>query len=73
MYTPVEDAKNTRTPCLGYYNSINAHSGQKKPDTFDERLQAKVKLGKYMKNKCYLEHYQQLSFKYFVKTVLILK
>ena len=48
-------------------------NGQKQPDNFDEILQAKETLGKYLNEKCYSEHCQQLSFKYFVKSILILK
>ena len=44
---------------------INAHSGQKQPGNFDEIFQAKVYVGKYLKDICELEHYQQLSYKYF--------
>ena len=49
------------------------HSGQKQPEDFDEVLQAQVKLGNHAKEKCYSEHYQQFSFKYFVKLFLIPK
>ena len=34
---------------------------------------ATVKSGKYFKGKCYSGHYQQLPFKYFVRSFLILK
>ena len=37
---------------------VKGHSGQKKPDSFDETLQAKAKIGKYLKEKCYSGHYQ---------------
>ena len=43
------------------------------PDNFDEILQAKIKLEKNLRGKCYKELYQQLSFKYFVKSFLISK
>ena len=46
---------------------INAHSGQNQPDNFDEIFQVLAQLAKYLKEKCLSEHYQQLSFKYFVK------
>ena len=39
----------------------------------NEILQEKAILGKYLKEKCYLDHYQQLSFKYFVKLFLFFK
>ena len=51
----------------------NAHSGQKQPDNFDEILQANAQLGKYLKEKCLSEHFQQLSFKYLVKSFSIPK
>ena len=51
----------------------NTHSGQKRPDNFDEISQAKAWLGKYLNGKWYLEHYQQLSFKYFIKWFEIFK
>ena len=35
-------------------------------DNFYEIFQAKGKIRNYLKEKCYSEHYQQLSFKYFV-------
>ena len=47
---------------------INAPSGQKQPGNFDEISQAIAKLEKYSKEECCSEHYQQLSFKYFVKS-----
>ena len=31
---------------------INTHNSQKQPDNFDEILQAKAKLRKYLKEKC---------------------
>ena len=37
---------------------INALSSQKKSDNFDEILQEKAKLGKYLKEKRYSVHYQ---------------
>ena len=43
------------------------------PDNFDEILQAKAKLRKYLKEKCYSELHQQSSFKYFVKSFFIPK
>ena len=46
---------------------INAHSGQNQPDNFEEIFQILAQLAKYLKEKCWSEHYQQLSFKYFVK------
>ena len=52
---------------------INAHSGHKQPDNFDEILQANTHVERYLKEKCSSEHYQQLSFKYFIKSFLILK
>ena len=47
--------------------TIYAHSGQKQPDNFDEMLQVKALLGKYLMEKCSSKHNQLLSFKYFVK------
>ena len=35
-------------------------------DSLGETFLTKVLSGKYLKEKCYIEHYQQLSFKYFV-------
>ena len=52
---------------------INAHRGQKRPHNFGEIRQAKVEFGKYLKEKCKSEPYQQLPFKYFVKSILISK
>ena len=40
---------------------------------FDEIFQVKAYLEKILNEKCLLEHYQQLSFKYFVKAFLIPK
>ena len=40
---------------------MNAHSGQKQPDKFDEIIHAKAFLGKYLKEKYFSEQYQQLS------------
>ena len=40
---------------------------------FDETLKAKAKLGNYLREKCYLAHYQQVSFKYFVISCLFSK
>ena len=48
-------------------------SGQKRSYDFDEILQAKANPGKYLEQKCYSEHYQQLPFKYFEKSVFIPK
>ena len=48
---------------------INAHSDQKQPDKFDKIFQAKAYLGKYLKEKYFSDQYQQLSFKYFVKSL----
>ena len=42
----------------------------KHPDNFDEIFQVKAWLGNYLKEKCSLEHYRQLSLKYFVKSSL---
>ena len=53
------------------FNPLNAHSGQKQTDNFDEILQVNAHVKNYLKEKCSLEHYQQLSFKYFVKLFLI--
>ena len=36
---------------------INTHSNQKQPGNFDEILQAKTYLEKYLKGICLLEHY----------------
>ena len=33
---------------------------QKQPGNFEEILKAKASLGKYLREKCYAEHYQQL-------------
>ena len=52
---------------------INAHSGQNQPDNFDEIFLLKAWLAKYLKEKCWSEHYQQLSFKYLVKSFSIQK
>ena len=52
---------------------INAHSGQNQPDNFDEIFQAKAELAKFLKEKCSLEYYPQVSFKYSVKIFLIQK
>ena len=57
--------------CRMVYLPINAH--QKQPDNFDEILQANAHVERYLKEKCSSEHYQQLSFKYFVKSFSILK
>ena len=46
---------------------VNAYSSQKQLDNFGEILKLKANLGKYLKEKRQSEHYQQLSFKYFVK------
>ena len=43
------------------------------PDNFDEIFQAKIKLEKYLKGKCYSELFQHLFFKYFVKYFLVPK
>ena len=51
----------------------NAHSDQKLSDNYDEILQAEAKLEKYLKGKCYSEHYQQLSFNYFLKSFIFPK
>ena len=40
---------------------------------FDEILQVKAYCEEYLKEKCWLEHYQPLSFRYFVKLLLIPK
>ena len=53
--------------------TIHAHSGQRQPDNFDENFSGNALLGKYLKRKCWLEQYQQLSFKYFVKSFIIPK
>ena len=42
-------------------------------DNFGEIFQLTAYLEKDLKEKCWLEHYQQLSFKYFVKPFLITK
>ena len=52
---------------------IHAHRAQKRPDNFDEILQANTYLGKHLIEKCWSEHYQQLSLKYFVKLFFIPK
>ena len=41
------------------------------PNNYDVVLQAKAKLGKYLTEKCYSEHYQQLFFNHFVKSFFI--
>ena len=43
----------------------------KQPDNFDKILQAKTYSGKYLMEKCLLGYKKQLSFKYFVKLILI--
>ena len=55
------------------FEPINADSGQKQPHNYNDNLQAKAKSGKYLIKKCQSEHNQQLSFKYFVESCLILK
>ena len=52
---------------------MNAHSGQKQPLNFDDIMQEKAKSGKYLMEKCQSEHYLQLSFKYFVKSLSMSK
>ena len=49
---------------------INVHSGQNEHNTSEEILQAKEMFEKYMKEKCYLEHYETFFLKYFVKPFL---
>ena len=55
------------------HSCLQPCNGQKQPDIVDEISQAKTKFWKYSMKKCYSEHYQQLSFKYFVKSFLIRK
>ena len=50
---------------------IYAHSVQNQPDIFDHIFQDLSSLAKYLKEKCWSEYYQQLSFKYFVNPFLI--
>ena len=49
------------------YDVMSCHSGQNQPDNFEEIFQVLAQLAKYLKEKSWSEHYQQLSFKYFVK------
>ena len=37
---------------------------------FDEILQEKTHVEKYLKGECYSEHYQEYSYKYFFKIIL---
>ena len=48
---------------------IPANGDQEQPGIFCEILLAKTKMPKYLKKKCYSNHNQQLSFKYFVKII----
>ena len=52
------------------FEPISAQFEQKLPVSFDEILQAKAILGKYLMAKCYSEHYPQLFVKYFLKIIL---
>ena len=49
------------------WKPINAYSGQKQPDNFGEIFQTEAWLGTYLKEKCYSDHYQELSIIFFVK------
>ena len=49
------------------------YSCQHQPDDFDDIFPAFAQLAKYLKEKCWLEHYQQLSFYYLVKSFSIQK
>ena len=49
------------------FNPFNARSGQKQPGNLGEIYQIKAQVRKHLREKCLSEHYQQLSFKYFVK------
>ena len=48
-------------------NLLMLKVAKKQPDIFDEILHTKAGLGKYLKEKCYSEYFQQLLFKYFQK------
>ena len=58
---------------LNLTKPINVHGGQNQPDNFDEILQLNAWEVKYLKEECQSEHYQKLSFKYFVKSCLVSK
>ena len=53
---------------IKWWHSSTVHGCQKQSDNFDEILQAKAKLGKYLMKKCLLEYCLQLSFNYFIKS-----
>ena len=55
------------------FSPSDAHSSQNQPDNFHAILYSKPKLGKYLKGKCYSEHYRQLSFNLLVKLFSIPK
>ena len=44
---------------------------ERQPDYFGKIFLWKAKLGKYLNKKCLSEYYQQFSFKYSVKSLLI--
>ena len=46
-------------------NPLMLIASKKQPDSFDEIFQVKAYMGKYLKEKCNSEHYQQYSLKYF--------
>ena len=50
---------------------INPYRGRKQHKDYNEILYAKAELGKYLMEKCYSEHFQNLSFKIFAKSFLI--
>ena len=65
-----------RTPPYKHHDQYslppeNEHS-RSKWTNFDEIFQSKAYLRNYLKGKCWSEYYQQLSFKYFLKSVLTL-
>ena len=49
-----------------------SQAAKKQPDNFDEISQAIAKFEKYPKEEC-CSHYQQISYKYFVKSFWISK
>ena len=55
----IGDRSNRDYMLVFLFNPLNAYSGQfKQSDNFDEILQAKAKLGKYLKEQCCSEYYQ---------------
>ena len=55
------------------FNPLMLTTAKKQTDTFGEIFLKNANMGKYLKEKCLSEDYQQLSIKYSVKSFLISK